>query len=155
MNVRRRLVVSACVLSAALASAPAGQMPDGFPGFDRLRAVLPSGSISDVRIVGNLRWVSRQELKQAIAGRLRGGFFRVDIAAVREAALAVPWVRDVSVRRVWPGELHLTVVENWPNRTLGGRGVRDGSRHASSRAARRGGGTSGVRRAARSDTQAP
>ena len=114
MNVRRRLVVSACVLSAALASAPAGQMPDGFPGFDRLRAVLPSGSISDVRIVGNLRWVSRQELKQAIAGRLRGGFFRVDIAAVREAALAVPWVRDVSVRRVWPGELHLTVVENWP-----------------------------------------
>ena len=95
----------------ALASSRVDTVPDELPLFERLRAVLPSRSISDVRIVGNLRWVSTEELKQAISDRLRGGFFRVDIAAVRESALAVPWVRDVSVRRVWPGELHLTVVE--------------------------------------------
>ena len=45
---------------------------------------------------------------------MRGGFFRIDIESVRESALAVPWVRDVSVRRVWPGELRLTVVEDRP-----------------------------------------
>ena len=81
---------------------------------ERLSAILPSGVISEVRIVGSLRWVSPEELEQAIAGRLHGGFFRVDVAAVRAAALSVPWVRDVSVRRVWPGALHVTVTEDQP-----------------------------------------
>ena len=54
---------------------------------------------------------------------MRGGFFRVDISAVRESALAVPWVRDVSVRRVWPGELHVTVVEERPIARWAGGGL--------------------------------
>ena len=116
MNARRVLVVSACALVAALASVPVSRMPAEPPPLDRLRDVLalPFGSISSVRIVANLRWVSRLELTRAIAGRMRGGFFGVDVDAVRESALAVAWVRDVSVRRVWPGELHLTVLEDRP-----------------------------------------
>ena len=54
---------------------------------------------------------------------MRGGFFQVDIAAVRESALSVPWVRDVSVRRVWPGELHVTVVEDRPIARWAGGGL--------------------------------
>ena len=100
----RRLVVSSCALGALLASFPIGRLPQDLPMLERLRSVLPSAAISDVRIVGSLRWVAPEELERAIAGRLEGGFFRVDIAAVRESALAVPGVRDVSVRRVWPGE---------------------------------------------------
>ena len=114
MSAFRHLVVSTCALSALLASFPAGWMPGGLSLADRFRAAIPSSAISDVRIVGSLRWVSPEELKRAVADRLRGGFFRIDIAGVRESALAVPWVRDVSVRRVWPGELHLTVVEDRP-----------------------------------------
>ncbi len=126
MNAVRRMIVSTCALSALLGSVPAGWPPDDLSILDRLRAVLPVGAISDVRIVGSLRWVSPHELKRAIAGRLRGGFFRVDIDAVRESALEVPWVRDVSVRRVWPGELHLTVVEDRPiARWAGGEMVTD------------------------------
>ena len=114
MSASRHLIVSLCALSALLASSPAGWIP-GAPSLEyRFRAMIPSATISDVRIAGSLRWVSPEELKLAIAGRLRGGFFRIDIASVRESALAVPWVRDVSVRRVWPGELHLTVVEDRP-----------------------------------------
>ena len=114
MSASRRLVVSMCAFAALFASSPAGWIPGGLSLDDRVRTMIPSATISDVRIVGSLRWVSREELKRAIAGRLRGGFFQVDISGVRESALAVPWVRDVSVRRVWPGELHLTVVEERP-----------------------------------------
>lgn len=114
MNLRRGLVVSTCAGFAALAALPAGQMPEARSHLEQLRDALPSASITAVRIVGNLRWVSRSELARAVAGPLRGGFFRVDVDAVRRAALGVAWVRDVSVRRVWPGELHLTVVEDRP-----------------------------------------
>jgi len=114
VNARRPLIASACAVAAALVSSPVDTLPDENPVLERLRAVFPSAAISDVRIVGNLRWVSSEELKLAIARRIRGGFFGVDIAAVRESALAVPWVRDVSVRRVWPGELRVTVVEERP-----------------------------------------
>lgn len=116
MNARHVPTASACALFAALAAFPAGRMPVEPPPLERLRDVLalPVRSISSVRIVGNLRWVSRLELTRAIAGRVRGGFFGVDVDAVRDSALAVAWVRDVSVRRVWPGELHLTVLEDRP-----------------------------------------
>lgn len=114
MSASRRLIVAMCTFSALLASSPAGWLPGALSLEDRFPAMIPSATISDVRIAGSLRWVSPEELKRAIAGRLRGGFFRIDISSVRESALAVPWVRDVSVRRVWPGELHLTVVEDRP-----------------------------------------
>ena len=109
---RKNAVVSMCALAALLVPLRVGWLPDALSFEARLRAAL--WDISDVRIVGSLRWVSREELKRAIAGRLKGGFFRVDIAAVRESALAVSGVRDVSVRRVWPGELRVTVVEDRP-----------------------------------------
>ena len=123
MSAARRLVVSGCAVSALLASFSVGRLPDQSSLWERLRAVLPTVAISDVRIVGNLRWVSPEELKHVIAGRLQGGFFRVDIAAMRDDALAVPWVRDVSVRRVWPGELRVTVVEERPIAQWAGGGL--------------------------------
>ena len=123
MNASRRPVAWACALAALLASFPVGRLPEESSVLERLNAALPSGAISDVRIMGSLRWVSPEELEQAIAGRLQGGFFGVDVAAVRAAALAVPWVRTVSVRRVWPGELHVTVAEDRPVARWAGGGL--------------------------------
>ena len=114
MNAIPRTIIAATALAALLASSQAGRMPGEPSRMSRFLSALPTASITDVRIVGNLRWVVPDDLKRAIAEQLRGGFFRVDIAAVRDSALSVPWVRDVSVRRVWPGELHLTVVEDQP-----------------------------------------
>ena len=123
MTGSRHVWAFACALCAALVSRPVDTLPDELTVLERLQGVLPTPTISDVRIVGNLRWVSLEELEQAIAGQIRGGFFRVDVAAVRESALSVPWVRDVSVRRVWPGELHVTVVEDRPIARWAGGGL--------------------------------
>ncbi|MES2088871.1 MAG: FtsQ-type POTRA domain-containing protein [Pseudomonadota bacterium] len=46
--------------------------------------------------------------------RLRGGFFSQDLSKAREAFEAVPWVRRATVRRVWPGELRISLEEHRP-----------------------------------------
>ena len=42
------------------------------------------------------------------------GFFNLDVDAVRIALLAEPWVNDVTVKRIWPDSIHVTVIEQLP-----------------------------------------
>lgn len=56
---------------------------------------------------------TRQAVPQ-IVERLHGGFFSLDLGAVRHAFEALPWVREVSVRRIWPGRLIVTLQEHVP-----------------------------------------
>ena len=46
--------------------------------------------------------------------KIRGNFFTVNLEQVREAFRAVPWVRDVTVRRIWPNGLLVLVEEHRP-----------------------------------------
>lgn len=70
--------------------------------------VLP---LKRVRIVGELTNLDRAELERAVSDAARGGFFTVDVQQVWRAARALPWVEEVSVRRVWPAELRIRVKE--------------------------------------------
>ena len=72
---------------------------------------LDARPIASVRIAGEFVNVSRESLQGVINGFLPSGFLRLDVEAVREAAAGLPWVRRVSVRRVWPDSLHVAVVE--------------------------------------------
>lgn len=71
-------------------------------------ATLP---IREVRIEGEFRYLAPKRLQDIVAGELKAGFFRVNVEAIRAALLAEPWVNDVSVRRVWPDTLQITVAE--------------------------------------------
>ena len=53
---------------------------------------------------------------------LGDGFFGADLARVRERLVADPWVRDATVRRLWPDRLHITVTEQRPLVRWGGSG---------------------------------
>lgn len=82
--------------------------------------VLP---IRSVRIEGEFAHVTRDELQQAIAQAARGGLFSVDVGAIRRAAQTLPWVHHVTVRRVWPDGLRVSVTEQhaaaiWNDRGL-------------------------------------
>jgi len=70
--------------------------------------------ISSVRVAGDLRHVSRAALERAVARYAATGFFRVDVDAIRAAAMRLPWVKTVSVRRAWPDSLHIAVIEREP-----------------------------------------
>ena len=66
------------------------------------------------RIEGDLRYLKRSDLETAVAKATQGGFFTVNVQAIKDAAESLPWVAKVSVRRVWPDAIHIWVVEQSP-----------------------------------------
>lgn len=70
--------------------------------------------VSTVRVDGEFKHQTRAQLHAAISDYAAGGFFSVDVDAVRRAALRLPWVATASVRRVWPGTLQVAVTEHKP-----------------------------------------
>jgi cell division protein FtsQ len=67
--------------------------------------------VREVRIVGELKQANAAEIESALP-RVAGNFFSADLAELRAAAERRPWVRRVSVRRVWPAAIELTVEEH-------------------------------------------
>ncbi len=67
-----------------------------------------------VRIDGQLEHLDRAQLQQQVQQQIQGGFFSIDVAAVREAVQQLPWVKEASVRLIWPGTLRMSVVEHAP-----------------------------------------
>ncbi len=61
---------------------------------------------------GELQHVTSGALRAAVAGKLRGGFFTMKLEDARRVFEAVPWVAGVSVRRVWPDRLIVTLTEH-------------------------------------------
>jgi cell division protein FtsQ len=71
-------------------------------------------TVNSVRVAGDFKHVSRSALEQVVADQITKGFFEVDVEAVRVASRALPWVREASVRLVWPDSLHVAIVERKP-----------------------------------------
>ncbi|RME34000.1 MAG: FtsQ-type POTRA domain-containing protein [Gammaproteobacteria bacterium] len=70
--------------------------------------------IREVRVLGEFRHLSPARMEQGVADRATGGFFGIDVEGIRKVLLDEPWVREVSVRRVWPDTLQVTVLEQVP-----------------------------------------
>ena len=71
-------------------------------------ATLP---IKSVRIEGRYTHVSAAELQQKLTAVAAGNFLSVNVDAIRHAAQTLPWVRTVTVRRVWPDTVRVEVTE--------------------------------------------
>lgn len=67
-----------------------------------------------VEINGELSHLQHAAIEERVATAIDGGFFAVDMLAVRDAVRAMPWVEEVSVRRVWPDTLRMHVTEQQP-----------------------------------------
>lgn len=67
--------------------------------------------IRHVEINGEFVHLAPGALQAVAENVVRGGFFNVNVETVRRAVLKEPWVRDVTVRRVWPQSLSLQVRE--------------------------------------------
>ena len=97
----RQLLVASLLVALAAAAVPIAQRLDGY-------------KVNSVRVAGDFRHVSRDALETVVADQITKGFFEVDVEAVRAASRALPWVREASVRRVWPDSLHVAIVERQP-----------------------------------------
>jgi cell division protein FtsQ len=70
--------------------------------------------ISHVIVQGQFARVSQKTLQSAVESQLTGGFFSLNLPAVKQAILHYPWVQSVSFRRIWPNTLRIKVNEQQP-----------------------------------------
>ena len=64
-----------------------------------------------VEVKGDFRYLDKQHLQDAVAAHVEGGFFTVDVNAIRTAAEQLPWVYKAAVKRVWPATLRISIEE--------------------------------------------
>jgi cell division protein FtsQ len=74
-------------------------------------ARLPRFDVARIEVRGDLRHVSHAQVRAAISGRLRAGWFSMRMNEARAAFESIPWVASVSVRRAWPDRLVVTLRE--------------------------------------------
>ena len=68
--------------------------------------------VQSVRISGEFVRVPKADIERAVAPLLTSRLIRIDVDALRRAALEVPGVREATVRRVWPDHFEILVVEH-------------------------------------------
>ncbi len=81
--------------------------------------------IRAVKVEGAFRHLNESELQRAVNTKIQGGFFGVDIDAIRDAVAKRPWVENVQVRRMWPDHLYIQVTEHKPLARWGDDGLLD------------------------------
>jgi cell division protein FtsQ len=68
--------------------------------------------LRQLALQGELAHVTREQAEGAAQAGAVGTFFSVDLDAVRRAFEALPWVRKVEVRRMWPDRIEVSIVEH-------------------------------------------
>ncbi|MFH1045242.1 MAG: cell division protein FtsQ/DivIB [Pseudomonadota bacterium] len=68
--------------------------------------------VRHLALQGELEHVTREQAEGAARAGAVGTFFSVDLDAVRRAFEALPWVRKVEVRRLWPGRIQVAIEEH-------------------------------------------
>lgn len=70
--------------------------------------------IRTLKVESGFERVTAAEVAAVVAPLAADGFFGTDLGAVKREVVTLPWVHSVSVRRVWPDALHVTVHEQQP-----------------------------------------
>lgn len=89
----------------------------------RLSAGMLERPIEAITIDGPFQRVSALTIEAAIGPQLGDGFFSADLAAIRDAVTALPWIDQANVARRWPSTLEIYVTEQVPAARWGDGGL--------------------------------
>lgn len=64
-----------------------------------------------VQMANPLQRANEQSVRAALAAHLDGGFFALDVQAIKEQLEANPWVEKAVITRVWPDTLSVAITE--------------------------------------------
>ncbi|MEH6564178.1 MAG: cell division protein FtsQ/DivIB [Halopseudomonas sp.] len=67
-----------------------------------------------ITVEGELQYIDREAVQQVIQPYLHESFLGIDLQGLHSDLLAMPWVADASVRRVWPDKLVIDLDEQLP-----------------------------------------
>lgn len=71
--------------------------------------------IKKVELINKLENQGSRELQKVAANALNGGFFSLNVELFRTELLThLPWVKNVSVRKMWPDKLLIEIIEHKP-----------------------------------------
>jgi cell division protein FtsQ len=70
--------------------------------------------VTSIVIMGEMKYTEKDDVESAIENIGFGNFFKVDVNTVQETVKTLPWVYSVSVRKQWPNELKIYVVDQRP-----------------------------------------
>ncbi|PCI60922.1 MAG: cell division protein FtsQ [Gammaproteobacteria bacterium] len=70
--------------------------------------------VSVLKISGEIRYTQHSEITSVLVDINLSNFFQVDVNQVQEKIAQLPWVYSVSVRKQWPNELKIYVVDQTP-----------------------------------------
>jgi cell division protein FtsQ len=76
-----------------------------------------------INITVDGRHVPPQVIKKAILENLSGNFFSLNFKYLKNQLMMIAWVKDISIRRVWPDELIIHVYEQKPWGLWGTNGI--------------------------------
>ncbi len=72
---------------------------------------LENFTIRSIEVTGSREFVTSEQVSEVLQQHAQGDFFNIDIDVAREDLLALPWVREVSLRREWPDRLLIQLRE--------------------------------------------
>lgn len=73
----------------------------------------PVFSLTELRVLGTEQ-ISREQAAAIVKRDLKGTFFTLDIARLRNSFEKLPWVRRADVRRQWPDRIDVVIEEHQP-----------------------------------------
>ena len=80
-------------------------------------------TLKRVQLEGSFVHVSRSEVQALLKPYARQSFFDLDLSAIKSQLQQQPWVRQASVRRHWPDELEIRLLEQQPVAHWGAKGL--------------------------------
>lgn len=67
--------------------------------------------VQRMSIVGQFSYLDSEQLKEHVSRFVGEGFLSTDLDAVKDYIELLPWVYQVTVSRVWPGEINVVIEE--------------------------------------------
>lgn len=76
--------------------------------------------IGEVAMASRLTYTDGEDIQRVVAERISGkGIVSVDLAALSEALVSLPWIRTARTERQWPNRLVISVTEHEPRLVWG------------------------------------
>lgn len=70
--------------------------------------------VANIQVEAPFLYVSKQDIEQALTPHTKQGLVNIDNQAIKSSLSAMPWVKSVNVKKIWPGTLFIKVDERRP-----------------------------------------
>ncbi|WP_347330803.1 cell division protein FtsQ/DivIB [Marinimicrobium locisalis] len=70
--------------------------------------------VAEVSVEGAFRYLDRKQAESLLSKQLGEGFLQLDLAGIKSAVEANPWVERAALSRRWPDQLHVRIYEQEP-----------------------------------------